>query len=331
MRRPKSGAFSASSLHREGGAASALPGLIHVASVLSREPREGVLAVWLLLPAMAAIGAVAVFPLVQSLWMSLHRVELALPGARPFVGVENYLQALQNPDFWKSVGVTVYFTVTSVALELVLGLVGAVLLNEEFRGRQLLRSLVLVPWAMLTLSTALMWFWIYNPTYGILNALLVRMGVIHAPVVWLGDPLWAMPAVIVADVWKTTPFMTLLLLAGLQPIPWALYEAAAVDGASRWQVFRYVVLPLLRPALLVAVVLRSLQAFKVFDMIFVLTSGGPADATQVLALYTYQQAFRYFHVGYGSALAWLITLATLAMVVLYLRALQASAAAEEIA
>ncbi len=299
--------------------------------MLSREPREGILALWLLLPAMLAIGAVAAFPLGQSLWMSLHRVELAFPGPRTFVGVENYLEALRSSDFWKSVWITVYFTVVSVALELALGLTGAVLLNEEFRGRQLLRSLVLIPWAMLTLSTALMWFWIYNPTYGILNALLLRIGVLETPVVWLGDPVWAMPAVILADVWKTTPFMTLLLLAGLQPIPWTMYEAAAVDGASRWQVFWYVVLPLLRPALLVAVILRSLQAFKVFDMIFVLTSGGPADATLVLALYTYQQAFRYFHVGYGSALAWIITLATLVMVILYLRALQASAAVEEIA
>jgi ABC-type sugar transport system permease subunit len=302
-----------------------------IGAVFSREPREGILALWLLAPAMVAMGAVAVVPLAQSLWMSLHRVELAFPGPRPFVGLQNYLTAVQSPEFWKSAGVTVYFTVASVALELGAGLLGAVLLNEEFRGRQLLRSLVLIPWAMLTLSTALMWFWIYNPTYGILNALLVRLGVVDAPVVWLGDPLWAMPAVIVADAWKTTPFMTLLLLAGLQPIPWTLYEAAAVDGASRWQIFRYVVLPLLRPALLVAVILRSLQAFKVFDMIFVLTAGGPADATRVLAVYTYQQAFRYFHVGYGSALAWLITLATLVMVVLYLRALQASAATEEIA
>lgn len=242
-----------------------------------------------------------------------------------FVGLRNYTTALTDPEFWGTAGRTVYFTVVSVGLELVGGLVGAVLLNEQFRGRQLIRCLLLVPWAMLTLSTALMWFWIYNPTYGILNALLLRMGVLDTPRVWLADPFWAMQAVVLADVWKMTPFMTLLLLAGLQPIPQELYEAAVVDGATRWQTFRHVISPLLRPMMLVAVVFRSLQAFKVFDMIYVLTSGGPAETTNVLALYTYRQVFRYLHVGYGSALSWLIALATLVLVMVYMRVLQGTA------
>ncbi|MBI3963053.1 MAG: sugar ABC transporter permease [Deinococcus sp.] len=282
------------------------------------------LALVMILPSLLIMAAVFLYPAINSLWLSLHSINLIKPWqGRPLVWLDNYVKALSSPDIWVSFSRTVYFTVVSVVLELGLGLLCAVLLNERFRGRHYARATVLVPWAMLTLTNALMWRWILHPQYGMLNAVLYRLGIIDEYFAWLSDPNWAMPAIILADVWKLTPFMTLLLLAGLQPIPDSFYEAAEVDGATNWQKFWYVVFPLLKPAILIAIVLRTVAAFKVFDLIYTLTNGGPGNATLVISLVTYREAFRYFHIGYGSALSWLVTLVILALSVAYIKALGA--------
>ena len=260
------------------------------------------------------------YPLVSSFILSLYRVNLANPEqGQPFVGLGNYLFAFRQPDFWHAVQRTLYFTLLSVALELVLGLIFAILLNERFRGQLGARLAMVAPWALLTVSNGVLWAWILNPNYGIANALLIRLGVLQAPKAWLSDTFWTMNLIILADAWKTVPNMTLLLLAGLQPIRDDLYEAAEVDGASRWQKFTRITLPLLRPVILVAIALRTIGAFRVFDIIYVLTgNGGPADSTKVISFYGYDQAFRYLFFGYGSAIAWLITAFMLILIAIYM-------------
>ena len=274
----------------------------------------------MLAPMTLVLLALIGYPLASSFVLSLRRANLASPEqGQPFIGFGNYLYAFRQPEFWYAVERTFYFTIVSVALELALGLVFAVLLNERFRGRLPARLAMIAPWALLTVSNGVLWAWILNPTYGIANALLVRVGLLAAPKAWLSDIFWTMNVIILADAWKTVPNMTLLLLAGLQPISDDMYEAAEVDGASRWQKFTRITLPLLRPVILVAIALRTIGAFRVFDIIYVLTSnGGPADSTKVISFYAYDQAFRYLYFGYGAAIAWLITAFMILLIVVYM-------------
>src|SRR3954453_5947534 len=290
----------------------------------SRELSERALGIVMLAPMLLVLVLVIGYPLVDSFWLSLHRANLATPEqGQPFVGLSNYLYAFRQPDFWYSIQRTLYFTVLSVVLELVLGILFAVLLNERFRGNLPARLAMILPWALLTVSNGVLWAWILNPTYGIFNATLVNVGLLDAPKPWLSDTFWTMNMIILADVWKTVPNMTLLLLAGLQPIPHDLYEAADIDGATRWQKFTRVTLPLIRPVLLVAIALRTIGAFRVFDIIYVLTgNGGPANSTKVIAFYDYDQAFHYLFFGYGAAISWLITAFTLIMIGVYMRLLR---------
>jgi multiple sugar transport system permease protein len=288
------------------------------------ELSERALGMAMLAPMLLVLVLVIGYPLLDSFWLSLHRANLASPEqGQPFVGLSNYLFAFRQPDFWYSIQRTLYFTILSVALELVLGLLFAALLNEQFRGNLGARLAMIFPWALLTVSNGVLWAWILNPTYGVANALLVQLGVLSTPKPWLSDTFWTMNVIILADAWKTVPNMTLLLLAGLQPISADLYEAAEVDGATRWQKFSSITLPLLRPVILVAVALRTIGAFKVFDIIYVLTgNGGPANSTKVIAFYDYDQAFHYLFFGYGAAISWLITAFMLVMIVIYIRLLR---------
>jgi ABC-type sugar transport system permease subunit len=281
----------------------------------------------MLLPMAVVLLMVVGYPLIDALWLSFYRVNLAHPElGHPFVGLGNYLYAFQHTAFWSSLQRTLYFTFISVALELGLGLLFAVLLNERFWGQRWARLAMLLPWALLTVSNGVLWAWILNPTYGVANALLLRLGLLQAPKAWLSDTFWTMQVIILADAWKMVPTMTLLLLAGFQPITDDLYEASEVDGATRWQKFTHITLPLLRPVILVAVALRTIGAFRIFDIIYVLTgNGGPADSTKVLAFYAYDQAFRYLFFGYGAAISWIITIFLLVLILFYLRLLHAEA------
>ena len=204
----------------------------------SRRAIRAHLGLFMLAPMVLVLLLVVAYPLADSSVLSLHRVNLAHPEqGQPFVGLGNYLYAFRQPAFWYSVHRTLYFTLLSVALELALGLLFAVLLNERFRGKLGARLAMIFPWALLTVSNGVLWAWILNPTYGVANALLVGLGVLQAPKAWLSDTFWTMHVIILADAWKMVPTMTLLLLAGLQPIAPDLYEAAEVDGATRWQKF----------------------------------------------------------------------------------------------
>src|SRR5258706_1342716 len=288
------------------------------------EISERTLGLLMLAPMTLVLLLVVGYPLVNSFWLSLHRVNLASPEqGQPFIGLNNYLFAFRQADFWYSVQRTVYFTLLSVGLELVLGLLFAIVLNEHFRGNLLARLAMILPWALLTVSNGVLWAWMLNPTYGGFNTLLINLGILQEPKSWLSDTFWTMNMIILADVWKTVPNMTLLLLAGLQPISMDLYQAAEVDGATRWQKFTHITLPLLRPVILVAVALRTIGAFRVFDIIYVLTgNGGPADSTKVISFYGYDQAFRYLFFGYCAAISWLITAFMILLIIIYMRLLR---------
>ena len=255
----------------------------------------------LLLPALAVMSLVAIYPILGSFWLSLrHRV---LPfGIDSFIGLDHFKLLVQTPRFWNSLGVTCYFAVVSVTLEVALGVGIALLLARKFRGVGWIRAVILLPWAIPTAVTAKMWDWMYQPELGVLNYLLRLTGLSAEPVNWLGTPSLAIHAAIVADVWKTTPFVVILILAGLAMIPHDVYRAAALDGASSWQTFRHVTVPLVRPILTVVVLFRMIDALRAFDLLYVLTGGGPADTTETLSIYAYKMLFQTLQFGYGSAI-----------------------------
>lgn len=297
----------------------------------AREMKEANLALLFIAPTLLIVGVVFVWPVLYSAWLSLNRLNLDVSPNAAFVWLHNYTLIFTDPfyrtDVLNTTGRTVLFTVISVPLELVFGVAFALLLNEEFRGRTFFRSVMIVPYAMLTISNGLVWSYILDPTYGVLNVLLLRLGLINNYQNWLGTPAGAMGWVIVADVWKTVPFMIIILLAALQTFPSNMYKAAEVDGAGTLNRFWHITLPMLRPAILVALVLRTLGAFRVYDIIYVLTGGGPADATNVISYYIYQQAFIDFHIGYASAVAYLTTLAMVLIIIVYLWILRSEPAA----
>jgi multiple sugar transport system permease protein/N,N'-diacetylchitobiose transport system permease protein len=257
--------------------------------------------------------------------VSLFAVDSPLPGSYPFVGVANYTKVFHDPRFYPVLGHTLYFTLVSTALELGLGMGVALLLDAPLRLRWLWRSVAVLPWALPTIVNGALWRWIDNGQYGALNGLLAAVHL--GPHQWLGSPFLALNMVIVADVWKNTSIVAFFLLAGLQTISADLYEAARVDGAGAVRRFVSITVPLLLPSIAVVLVLRTIEAFKVFDIIYVMTGGGPASGTQTIAFYTYLQAFSNQLFGYGSSLALLIVLAVLALALAYLRMLRQGALA----
>ncbi|MEB3826532.1 carbohydrate ABC transporter permease [Phormidium sp. CCY1219] len=258
---------------------------------------------WILVtPALLVLLLVFAYPIGRAFWLSVFTRNLATNLEPVFSGLENYSRMLGDGRFWASLWNTTLFTSISVGIELILGLGVALVLNETFKGRNAVRTIAILPWALPTSIMALAWAWIFNDRYGVLNDLLIRSGLISEKINWLGNPTLAMIAVIAADVWKTTPFISILLLAGLQSISPDLYEAHKIDGASPWKSFTQITLPLLTPHILIAVLFRFAQAFGVFALVKVMTGGGPGGATEMVALYIYSTVMRYLDFGYGAAL-----------------------------
>lgn len=283
---------------------------------MSLEARRRRTAAAFLAPAGFVLALVTLLPALWVVWMSLEQHSL-LRGAPRFIGFDNYLRLLSDQRFWNAFGNTAYFTAVSVAVELALGLAVALLMSSSAgRARSALYAVVLVPWAVPTIVSARMWEWLYNADFGVLNYLL------GGEFNWLGSPWLALHAAILMDVWKATPFVALLLLAGLQAIPRDLVLAAAVDGASPLRIFRELTLPLLAPVIAVVLIFRTIDAFRVFDAIYVLTGGGPANATETLSIYAYKTSFQTLDFGYGSALSVVVMLSVGLAVVLYLRLLR---------
>ena len=291
------------------------------------EYREARLGWAMVLPAVGTILLIALFPLVWTVWESLHLHDLRMPWlGRPFIGLDNYIEALGDERFREALVHTLAFTVASVTLELTLGCVLALAMNRAFRGRGLVRAAILVPWAIPTVVAALIWRFMFDGDSGIVNAALASLGV--DPPVWFVDRLAAWVPVVLGDVWKETPFVALLLLAGLQGIDASLYEAARIDGASAWRQFRHITLPLLKPALLVALIFRTRDAFRVFDLVYVMTGGGPGTATEPIALYTFTSLLQNLRFGYGSALSVLVFLVAFLLALGYIRVVGADLTGE---
>ncbi len=273
---------------------------------------------WLLvLPTLLVVAFVAGYPLAQVFYYSFHRADISFVEPTEFVGFKNYIFLLQDPDFRGALWNTLRFTFVSVFLETVLGLAIALVIHSNFKGRGIVRAAILIPWAIPTVVSAKMWQWMLNDIYGVINVILVNTGLVANKIAFLANPntvLWAMVAV---DVWKTTPFMALLLLAGLQLIPADIYEAADIDGASRWQQFWTLTLPLLTPALVVALIFRTLDALRVFDVIFVMV--GVNTATRSLAIYNRQTLIDFQDLGYGSTVSVAILVIIFLFVFLYMR------------
>lgn len=290
----------------------------------TRVRRQRVRAVWLfLVPMLAVLAAVAGWPLLRTFWFSLTDASLSSLDGAQFIAFENYLVfddgwygILADPLWWQSVWNTLYFTLVSVSLEAVLGVIVALVLNARFRGRTLVRAAMLIPWAIPTVVSAKIWAWMLNDQFGILNHMLLGLGLIDAPLSWTADASLSMWAVIMVDVWKATPFVALLVLAALQMLPGDCYEAARIDGISPVKVFFRVTLPLITPALLVAVIFRALDALRVFDVIYVLTSN--AASTMTMSIYARQQLVEFQDVGYGSAASTLLFMIIALVTVLYL-------------
>ncbi len=280
------------------------------------------LALVFLLPSLTFVCLFTLLPILESFRLSFYRLILFLPWlGQKMVGWENYTDLLTDPVALQSLITTAIFVFVTVSAELLLGLGMALIMNQVFRGRSVLRAAVLIPWAIPTVVSSQMWRFIFNDRYGLINLFLFG-GATSRYFAPLAEPNYALVAIIIAEIWKTAPFAALIVLAGLQTIPDELYEAASIDGATGWQKFRHITLPSIKPALVLALLFRTIDSLRVFDLVFVMTQGGPADATNVLQFYGYKKTFAEGMIGYGSAIAVAVFLLSLVLALAYLRMLE---------
>ena len=285
------------------------------------EKKNRLFSIVLVVPASLFIIVFAFFPILHSVWLSFHQIILGLPGlGEPFIGINNYKELFNDTVAIRALKNTFLFVFISTFFEIIFGLAIALVIHERFKGRSIVRASVLVPWAVPTVVSSQMWRFIFNDKYGLINFIFFG-GDISSYRAWLAEPIYAFFAIVIADVWKTSSFAALLILAGLQAIPDDLYEASRIDGASWWQQFTRITLPLLKPAILIALLFRTMDAFRVFDIVFVMTQGGPADATNVLQFYGYKKIFAEGMMGYGSSVSVLVFLVSFVVAMLYVRML----------
>jgi multiple sugar transport system permease protein len=284
-----------------------------------RDPSEKTLAVLLLAPAFVLLALIVVYPIGKLIWNSFYDLRLSGgTGAIKFVGVQNYIDVIHDKDFWNAAKNTLLFTLITVPGALVVGLGLALLANLPFRRRWPVRLALLLPWALPLSFVGLIFAWFFHTEYGVVNDVARRLG--FAPqTMWLLSPGYAFAAICVAIIWKTSSFMALILLAGLQMIPRTLYEAAEVDGASRWQQFWQITVPMLMPSIIVALIFRTITALQTFDIPVTMTHGGPGNATQTLAMLIHATTIDYLDVGYGSTLAVFMFALSLCVTAVYLR------------
>ena len=291
---------------------------------LSHDERRAYL---FLAPLAVVLMGVAVFPILYSFYISLYSLKLTRPQRAPFVWFDNYVAVLSDGQFWSAVERTVIFSVIAVAAIVILALLVALLLNEQFPGRRVLTALLLIPWAIPYVANALMWKWIYDSNYGELNGILYQLGFISSYMVWLGDADKTLALIANAFVWKEVPLAAILLLVGLKTIPADLYAAARVDGANAVKRFLHVTLPALGPSFALVLIYETMMAIRHFDLFFILTEGGPGDASSVVAWRIYVETFRNLSFGIGAAMSYILALATLALSYAVIRALAQRVAA----
>ena len=275
----------------------------------------------MLAPLAFVLMGVMVFPILYSFWISLFALNLRRPNRVPFVGVDNYMTVLADPRFLESVGRTAVFSLVSVAAVMAIGILAALLLDQDFPGRRVISACLLIPWAIPSVANGLMWKWIYDSNYGALNGALLQLGFLNSATIWLGDAHKTLWLIANAFVWKEVPLATILLLVNLKAIPSDLYAAARVDGAPAWRRFFHVTLPSLRPGLTLVAVYEAMMAVRHFDLFFLLTEGGPGNASDVVAWRVYVETFRNLSFGTGAAMSYILALATLLMSYGLIRAL----------
>jgi multiple sugar transport system permease protein len=271
-------------------------------------------------PAAALVLLVFVYPVCRTISLSFMHLNLETGFQPRFAGMDNFIRLMSDSRFFSALRVTAVFTTASVAMEFLLGLLSALAVEKIRKLNRTARTLLLIPWTLPTAIIAVLWMWIFNDQYGFINAILSRTGMIDSPIAWLGRPHTALLSITMADVWKAFPFVFIVLLAGLQSIPQEMYEAMEIDGGTAWHKFRYVTLPHLLPFIFLALIFRIVQAFAVFDLVYVLTGGGPGGATETVSVYGYYTFMRYLDFGYGAALvmAIVIALALIAWVLYFL-------------
>ena len=274
---------------------------------------------WIMMtPALICLAVVAVYPILRTFWLSLHEMVLTDPlSGYPFIGFKNYAKIFQDSRALDAILFTLKFTVVTVFFELLIGFSSALIMNQGFKAKGLVRAAILIPWAIPTSVSAMMWKFIYNDQYGLFNDILCRIGVIDSYKAWLSTADGSFMALVITDIWKTAPYMALLILAGLQMVPDEMYEAAKIDGANVIQRFLYVTLPTVKTTVLVALLFRTLDAFRVFDLISVMTGG--ANGTESISVYAYNNQMKFLDFGYGSSLAVLIFVVVFIISMIYMK------------
>lgn len=277
----------------------------------------------LILPSAIIIAMVLLYPILYSVYLSFFET---LPGPGTLiltpVGLKNYMETIKSPEWWLALGRSAYLVLYDIVVGMSLGLGIALLLNKEFRLRGIARALVLFPYVLPSIVKALMWRWIYNADYGFLNGFLFQLGIIRNYIPWLSDPKLAIHMIILANIWEGTPFAIIMYLAALQTIPKELYEAAGVDGATPWQMFTKITLPLIRSITFILIVIKTVATFKVFELVYALTAGGPGDSTQVVGYLIYSTTFASFKFGKGAAMSFILLIIVLALVLIYFKLFQ---------
>lgn len=271
------------------------------------------------LPALLVIGLFTLYPLIYALRISVQRYVLTDPKSHPFVGLGNFKEVVISYYFLSSLKTTAVYTVAALVAVILFGFLVALLMNSKIRMATVLKLVILLPWSIPAVVSGVLWKWILNADFGALNGLLYSLGIIHQYIPWLAEPTLAKLSLVVAHMWKEAPLVAIFFLAGLQLIPVELYEAAKIDGGGTWTTLRYVILPLLRPTLLVVTVYETMVAILTFDVIYVLTGGGPADSTALISWFAYAEIFKGLNLGHGIALSIVIALITLGLILLYLR------------
>lgn len=274
-------------------------------------------------PAFIYLFILWVFPFLYSLILSFQKWELAsLDTQKKFVGFKNYVEIVKDPEFWNGINRTLVYVFSAVGFEFVAGFGIALLVCKQLRGMGVFRRFILIPFLVAPVVVGLMWMWMYNPELGIVNHFIRTLEIHDRGFTWTGDPSMAMFSVVLADIWQWTPFVILLFVAGIVSLPPDPFDAARIDGASRWQIFKYITLPMLKPVMMVILLIRTMTAFKFIDKIFVLTHGGPASTTEVLGFYIYRVSFMHFRMGYGAALSYVMFIIVIALCFIVIRFLR---------
>jgi multiple sugar transport system permease protein len=276
----------------------------------------------LLSPALALVGFVIAHPIVSAIRLSFQNFNVLRPARTTFAGWQNYIDVLQNPVFWTALQNSLVWVLGAVSLQLIFGFIGALLLNQSFLGRGVIRGVLLIPWATPSVLVALMWMWMLDGNYGVINDLLKRLGIIEFYVPWLAQSNTALPTLIVVDVWQGIPFFAVMILAALQSVPGDIKEAALIDGASTWQSLWLVIVPFILPAIMITVVLRIIWTANYMDLMFVMTNGGPGYATTTLPFLSYVTAYRQLNFGQGATIAIAQAILLAGVILIYLRLLR---------